>query len=443
MGKNKFIEMNLTITIIYLIIIVSVFSSGTSSALKQSYLSVINGDILYVGGNGPSNYSSIQDAIDDAENGDTVFVYDDSSPYYETLEVDKSIRLIGENKVTTIIDGEKIDNVISIIADEVNISGFTIRNCDDEWWLSAGIETNSDYNIIFNNIFANNMNGIFIGKTFSDFNKVFSNIFANNSHGLRIDGSNNSIFNNTIQNNNVGIEIGTWIYKHNVVSNNTLENNEYGIITTQSEEIEIIGNNIIGGYAGINVVKGTMNYIISYNIVSGCDFGIAISGFAIPTDINTISMNTIRENTVGLYLIMTEKNDIYWNTIDTNYLGIWFEERVFNNSIYENNITNNKGKIVDGGGILIWDSTNNNFSRNNFINNFPTARFVIGILYIAFWEELSSIKNEWHHNYWDEPRNLPRPIFGRIGLWFAIIPWINFDWDPVQEPHHIPYGGTY
>ena len=211
MGKNKFIEMNLTITIIYLIIIVSVFSSGTSSALKQSYLSVINGDILYVGGNGPSNYSSIQDAIDDAENGDTVFVYDDSSPYYETLEVDKSIRLIGENKVTTIIDGEKIDNVISIIADEVNISGFTIRNCDDEWWLSAGIETNSDYNIIFNNIFANNMNGIFIGKTFSDFNKVFSNIFANNSHGLRIDGSNNSIFNNTIQNNNVGIEIGTWI----------------------------------------------------------------------------------------------------------------------------------------------------------------------------------------------------------------------------------------
>jgi len=34
-----------------------------------------NGNTLYVGGSGPNNYTKIQDAIDNASNGDTVFVY--------------------------------------------------------------------------------------------------------------------------------------------------------------------------------------------------------------------------------------------------------------------------------------------------------------------------------------------------------------------------------
>jgi len=55
---------------------------------------------LYVGGSGPGNYTTIQSAIDAANPGDTVFVYDDSSPYYENIIIDKTISLIGENKNT-------------------------------------------------------------------------------------------------------------------------------------------------------------------------------------------------------------------------------------------------------------------------------------------------------------------------------------------------------
>ena len=46
---------------------------------------------LYVGGTGPGNYTSIQSAIDDAINGDTVFVYDDSSPYNEQIINERGI----------------------------------------------------------------------------------------------------------------------------------------------------------------------------------------------------------------------------------------------------------------------------------------------------------------------------------------------------------------
>ena len=34
-----------------------------------------NGNILYVGGSGPNNYTSIQSAINDASNGYTIYVY--------------------------------------------------------------------------------------------------------------------------------------------------------------------------------------------------------------------------------------------------------------------------------------------------------------------------------------------------------------------------------
>ena len=98
--------------------------------LESTSMPLLSGLTLYVGGSGPNNYTSIQEAIDDASNGDTVFVYDDSSPYYENLVIEKSIYLIGEAKETTVIDAnEKEDaDVILIKSDEVTIQGFTIQN---------------------------------------------------------------------------------------------------------------------------------------------------------------------------------------------------------------------------------------------------------------------------------------------------------------------------
>jgi len=78
----------------------------TTAQTTEKTQSTSRGNWLYVGGSGPGNYTRIQDAIDNASDwGDTVFVYDDSSPYYEFLIINKSISLIGENKDTTIIKG--------------------------------------------------------------------------------------------------------------------------------------------------------------------------------------------------------------------------------------------------------------------------------------------------------------------------------------------------
>jgi pectin methylesterase-like acyl-CoA thioesterase len=61
------------------------------------------GNTLYVGGSGFGNYTKIQDAIDNASEGDTIFVH--NGIYNENITIIKTINLIGEDKNTTIING--------------------------------------------------------------------------------------------------------------------------------------------------------------------------------------------------------------------------------------------------------------------------------------------------------------------------------------------------
>ncbi|MHA2040097.1 MAG: hypothetical protein ACW98X_27130, partial [Promethearchaeota archaeon] len=118
---------------------------------NQTINSSGRGDILYVGGSGPNNYTTIQSAIDDASHGDTVFVYKDSSPYYGVVVINKSICLIGEDKNTTIIDGMHIENCVNVTADTVTISGFTIQNSCKGSTYDAGINIRETSNHIIQN----------------------------------------------------------------------------------------------------------------------------------------------------------------------------------------------------------------------------------------------------------------------------------------------------
>ena len=102
-----------------------------------------NSNILFVGGTGLNNYSTIQGAVNDATNGYTIFVY--NGVYNENLNVSTAINLVGENKDTTIIDGGFTGDVMCIFSDFVTVSGFTIRN--SQYFLS-GIQISNSNSII-------------------------------------------------------------------------------------------------------------------------------------------------------------------------------------------------------------------------------------------------------------------------------------------------------
>jgi hypothetical protein len=127
--RNVFFKKISAAFIILLFILCTVSSSTLGFKQDLKFLVFNNGNTLYVGGMGPGNYTSIQDAIDDADSGDTVFVFDDSSPYYEHLFLNKTISLIGENRDNTVVDANHIGSVVVIYADGCLVSGFTLKNC--------------------------------------------------------------------------------------------------------------------------------------------------------------------------------------------------------------------------------------------------------------------------------------------------------------------------
>jgi len=431
----------LVLTLIFLFVVTVLIPSMGGAVIKKiSYLPISNGNTFFVGGTEEGNYTTIQDAIDNASDGDTVFVYDISSPYNENIIINNSISLIGENKDTTIIDGSDNSDVIFVSADGVNICGFTIQNCQYEY--DVGILISSSFNTINNNIItSNNGSGIFIaGRYFGPAccNVISGNIISSNKkYGIYIEGSgNNSINgNNIISNNYDGIYVSNSI--SNTIIDNNILNSGYGINIHDSNSNTIEGNNISNNKKGINLEGTSSNTINNNNIILNNYDGIYIFN----SNSNNINGNNISNNECGIYLDGSDYNTISGNTIKDNTRGIfisYFEIFIFENGdsstfniIKANNIYNNDL------GIYLYVSSFNFILRNNFIGNQRDAFFRL-------------CKNFWMLNFWNRPRILPKFIFGyihrprllpklilgRFGI-LSLIPGVNIDWRPALRPYDI------
>ena len=87
----------------------------------------IEATLITVDDSGGQDYTSIQAAIDNAIDGDVIFVY--SGLYNENVTIDKRVSIIGENQETTIIDTNGLGDgsVIHVTSNWANITNFTTR----------------------------------------------------------------------------------------------------------------------------------------------------------------------------------------------------------------------------------------------------------------------------------------------------------------------------
>lgn len=74
----------------------------------------------------PADYPTIQQAVNAASSGSLVLV--SSGVYHEHVIVNKSLQLIGNDRTNTIIDSDDNGTGIAVMADNVIIDGFTLRN---------------------------------------------------------------------------------------------------------------------------------------------------------------------------------------------------------------------------------------------------------------------------------------------------------------------------
>jgi parallel beta-helix repeat protein len=79
----------------------------------------------------PPDFLTIQEAINHAKEGDTVYLF--SGTYNEKVVVNVTVSLTGEDEDSTIIDGNGTGTVVTIGANFVSLSNLTIRNPGTVW----------------------------------------------------------------------------------------------------------------------------------------------------------------------------------------------------------------------------------------------------------------------------------------------------------------------
>jgi len=248
---------------IILFLLISSFNTVTSSYENTSY------NIIYVDDDGTADYTRIQDALDNASDGDTIFVF--NGTYFENININKTIDLIGENRASTIIDADNNGDVISISSDGCFLSGFTILNSGKSeypFYEFQGIYINSNENKIIGNIIYHAEQGINLNSSYG--NIIIENVIDDCiSHGIyQFNSINNNISNNFIFNCNYsGITLA--VSDNNTISHNTISYSNYGhgIILSISNNNTIIENSLIENKFGIEIRHSENNNILRNNFL--------------------------------------------------------------------------------------------------------------------------------------------------------------------------------
>jgi len=209
-------------------------SSQSELSLDSLPLQGSAGNTLYVGGDGPGNYSRIQDAVDNATSGDIIFVY--QGIYLEHVFINKQVTLIGETSDQTIIDGNGSGNIIKIQTDGVTVTQFTLKN--------GGI-------------------GVYIVQSSNQ--SILRNIIIDNWEGIGLlDASHCLISGNTIAHN--GFEgINPIQTTSTVISGNTIIDQLQGIYLLESTGNTVVGNTFRDNSRGIDIEQSSSSNTIFHN----------------------------------------------------------------------------------------------------------------------------------------------------------------------------------
>jgi len=447
-----------------------------------------------------THVKTIQEGIDNATIGDTVYVY--NGTYFENVIINKTINLTGEYKKSTIIDGGGSGKTIYIDADLVNITRFTIRNNNSK---GIYLDVFSDDNIISNCSFLNNSIGIYpyyetdrnsilncdffnnsIGIKLVDGHcDIYNCIFFNNSYlGIKIDYGTANIENSQFFNNDIGIKLdeseGSYIsnceifnctkgielfYSPGIISNCTIYNHTYGIYGNQ---IGVRNCNIYNNFRGIwGSIRGS---IVDSNIFNNTDIGIPMfyrhftakncnvynnggCGIKISTVENgnnnaVINCSIYNNSNNGIYLYSTHENIefggaiILNNSISNNFnCGIYMIHSV-NATIKNNRITREVKGIF---------STNS--GDNTIVDNYIYNNSIIGIEINDTSTDNDYGNNEIYHNnlfnnqqnaydnnlnvdYWDDG-------YPSGGNYWDDYTGLDFDCDGIGDtPYDIPGGSN-
>jgi nitrous oxidase accessory protein len=302
----------------------------------------------------PDDYSTIHEAVNNAVDGDTVFVKNGIYPVDEnsTIVISKTLSLIGEDPANTVILGASstyYENgfAIRLAAPNITVSGFTITN----FRVAIAIV---NYN----------------AEPYPSGCRIINNDIVNNSEGIRPQRNNLLISGNNITKNNGGI---TGYNTENVViTRNNISENEYGVnigmcrnITVSENQISdntgglnlyyygphlVYGNNITNNSWGIRFAEGCGNATVYGNNITQNDVGVALLIFPNAGDVVVSGIgNTVFDNLFVNNTKQVSQEESNYNYPDTTSMGT--DIISWNNSATGNYWSDYNGTDANGDGI--------------------------------------------------------------------------------------------
>jgi parallel beta-helix repeat protein len=368
----------------------------------------------------PDSYASIQEAVDAASDGDTVYVK--RGTYQGSVFVNKSISLIGQDRETTVIkaDATVSDTAVLIRHDNVNMTGFTVipaggtiyargvhllhvSHCNfsgnivkltgyrQAVWLYGSSE-----NIISGNIVSDNYYGITIQNSHG--NNVSGNVVEKNDYGIILKGSQNNILseNRVSKNGWVGIKIEA---NNNTIESNVVKNHEEGILLLGNENTlrnNTIADNVFNFRVGTSHQSGAsylVNDVDQSNMVNGKPiiYWINVQNEQVPSDAgyvalfnctNIVMQNmSLSKNEHGILMVNTTNSLITKNRFSDYHKGV-FMFRSDGNQIIENSFINSVWHAV---AVTLVASSNNTAYRNTIStsiradSNAPQSGFTLSM----------------------------------------------------------------
>jgi thermitase len=277
----------------------------------------------------PTDYSTIQGAVDAAHEGDTVFVA--SGKYYENVTINTNgLTLMGENSNTTIIDGKMLQDVILVTADDVTVDGFTPQHSGDGY---GGVTLlGSSGSSLSNTVVSSNFFGV--SMELSSYATLRNNTLTGNKYNLGVDGDSVTDFIHDVDTSNTvnGKPVYYWVNEHD----KQVPWDAGYVAIVNSTNVIVKDLNITGDYDGV-LFAYTANSLVENVSASGNGFGVRTQY----SKNNAISFCKLLNNTDGLYMEESDNNTISGNEV-SNCTDIGFLLRESSCNVVRNsNLTSN------------------------------------------------------------------------------------------------------
>lgn len=310
--------------------------------------------------------TSLQAAMEQAENGDEIIIryglYQESN-----IIVDKSVTIRGIGM--PVIDGNTVDEILTVTADSVTIEGIEFRNAGKNQIkdLAAIRIQRKNHFIIRNNRIINAFFGIYI---------------ENGKHGLI---ENNTIIGNAVNEMSSANAIHCWYAEDLTIRNNEIRKHRDGIY------LEFVNNSEIND----NLSEGNVRYGLHFMFSND----------------DSYTCNTFRNNGAGVAVMFSKRIEMLENVFENNWgraaYGLLLKE------IYDAEIRDNLF-LQNTIGILLEGSTRLQYERNVFKGNgwaiqmsggcldneFTANNFMTNTLDLVVNSRVNN--NTFDGNYWSE-----------------------------------------